>query len=446
MTKSITANEAAQIIEQVLQPPTILHRNGQWFHWHDGTWEADDWAAAKLVLDILEENGEAPSRNFVDQTLKLLELREGFSVKAFDTDPFMLAVNNGMLHLPSLTLWNHSAVHYNTRQAGAGCLPGKVTGEPVKFLKFMSEIQSQEMVQYIRWIMKYIITGGNPQQLFFFFHGATGANGKSTLMEIIKKVLGSYMVTVPSSVILNVDAKGAESASPQLMKLNGARLVELEEGSKERKISESLLKSITGGDTISARGLYETPTEFKFTGTLVLVSNYKLNLSGSDNSVWRRIRYVPFPRSISEALRRDKREIVGEIEAELDEILYWAMTCPDEIEIPEEAAEQTALYREDQDELRDFFEECIDVLKDGADPKAYPNFKENQNRLYEALKEWYERAGVAPKYRKGKISFFAYLEERGFKRYQNHADRGFRGISLRGGSKGLKQGDQADLF
>tara|TARA_R110002060_G_scaffold880_2_gene2094 strand:- start:726 stop:998 length:273 start_codon:yes stop_codon:yes gene_type:complete len=80
--------------------------------------------------------------------------------------------------------------------------------------------------------------------------------------------------------------------------LRGSRLAvanELEEGSK---FSETLIKSLTGQDTIVCRNLYQAPFEYVHKFKLVVVGNHKPYINGTDNGIWRRIRFIEFSASI----------------------------------------------------------------------------------------------------------------------------------------------------
>ena len=92
-----------------------------------------------------------------------------------------------------------------------------------------------------------------------------------------------------------------------------------------RKLNESLIKNLTGGDQIHARNPYEKPFSFDPTHTLWMFGNHKPVISGMDHGIWRRIYLVPFTVTISEEQKRPQEEMMGEFIGEISGILNWAL-------------------------------------------------------------------------------------------------------------------------
>ena len=88
-----------------------------------------------------------------------------------------------------------------------------------------------------------------------------------------------------------------------------------------RKLNESLVKNLTGGDQIHARNPYEKPFSFAPTHTLWIYGNHKPVITGMDHGIWRRIYLVPFTVTISEEKKRPQEELWEEFRGEISDVL-----------------------------------------------------------------------------------------------------------------------------
>ena len=163
--------------------------------------------------------------------------------------------------------------------------------------KFFLDICSghEAKKQYVQKILGYFLTGAVPiGRCFFIFYG-NGKNGKSALIEIIQEIMGSfYCKSVETSILIKKGSKGAGQASPELEVLDyGLRLGLLSETDDGDKLNESLIKNITGYDSISYRPLYGKQKQLKAEAKLCMLTNnkpyFKLSTSMID-----RLRFIDF--------------------------------------------------------------------------------------------------------------------------------------------------------
>ena len=172
--------------------------------------------------------------------------------------------------------------------------------------------------------------------------------------------LGDYGRDCPAETLL---AKRDSGINNDVARLAGARLVCAIETEDGKRFAESLVKALTGGDTITARFLHREFFEFVPQFKLWLATNHKPTIRGDDHAIWRRIRLIPFSVTIPEA------EQDGELGAKLAEeragILKWAIEgClawqRDGLQTPEPVRTATADYRADMDRLGQWIDErCI---------------------------------------------------------------------------------------
>lgn len=218
----------------------------------------------------------------------------------FDRDPYLLNLQNGTFNLNTCELQPHRSSDMLTMVAAANYDPN---AECPRFLQFIDEVtlNRAEIKRYLQKVCGYLLPGKNELHCMFFFYGKMTRNGKTTLASTIKGALGSYSVTCDVDIITKPSGKGSGSPKPELLQLYKKRFAYFEEPDKYSTLQGSLLKQITGGSHLSARGLYSNShLEFKCTAKMVISCNNlprinDLSLIKSD-----RIKIIPFDKHFSE--------------------------------------------------------------------------------------------------------------------------------------------------
>ncbi|GAI81554.1 unnamed protein product, partial [marine sediment metagenome] len=202
----------------------------------------------------------------------------------------------------------------------------------------------------------YSLTGDTGEQCLFINYGI-GANGKSTFINVIHEILGDYAINTPFSTFLS---KGRGDNIPNdLARLRGARFVSAIEAPGERRFNEVLLKTIVGGDLITARFLRQEFFDFYPECKIWLATNHKPIVKEFSLGFWRKIRLIPFKISISEEeriLHYDKI-LLEEKEGIFNWILEGFKKWKKEgLKTPEEIIEATAEYKSSMDVVAEFIE------------------------------------------------------------------------------------------
>jgi len=276
------------------------------------------------------------------------------------------------------------------------------------------------LISFLQRAAGYTLTGDVREQCLFFLHG-TGANGKSTYLEVLRALLGDYAKQADFSTFIVRTSDGVRN---DLADLRGARLVTATEVDAGKRFAESLVKQLTGGDTIKARFLFQEFFEFEPTFKLFLAANHKPRIEGTDYAIWRRIRLIPFTVTIPEAERDPdlKRKLLGELPG----ILRWAVEGCLEwqkrgLKPPEEVLAATEDYRAEMDSLTSFFSEsCV----------IHPESKVLSTVLYDEYVKWCGDSGEEQLPRK---QFVARLREKGFGHYRGAGGRYYwYGVTLKG--------------
>ena len=304
----------------------------------------------------------------------------------YDQDPFLLTVANGTLDLRTGKLRQARQDDLITR---ATEVPYKESAKCPRWLKFLGEVFSgdQDLIDFVWRAVGYSLTGDTQEQCFFLLHG-NGANGKTTFLEILLKLLGTHAQTASfSTFTAQVDR---QSPRNDIAGLHGARFVKAAESEQKVQLAEAVVKQVTGGDTISARFLYGEFFEYKPQFKLWLATNHKPVILGTDHAIWRRIRFIPFHKRFKGKEKDPK--LMEKLEAELPGILAWAvMGCLDWQqnglgEAPS-VSQATDQYRRESDPVGRFIERKCKLAADS---------RIGGSELYSAYSEWCDTEGEKP--------------------------------------------------
>ena len=158
---------------------------------------------------------------------------------------------------------------------------------------FMKELfPCPDLRNYMWEHLASVLIGTNDNQTFNIYTGS-GRNGKSCLVDLMKKCLGEYKGTVPITLITQ-KRNNIGSTSSEIVQLIGTRYAVMQEPSKGDKINEGIMKEITGGDPIQGRALFKDTITFTPQFKLVVCTNTLFDIKSNDDGTWRRIRVCDF--------------------------------------------------------------------------------------------------------------------------------------------------------
>ncbi|HKD20969.1 MAG TPA: phage/plasmid primase, P4 family, partial [Rhizomicrobium sp.] len=335
-----------------------------------------------------------------------------------DADPWLLNSENGTIDLRTGKLRPHRREDLITKIVPAAFDPA--AGCP-RFDRFIQEVMGDRraLVEFLQKAIGYTLTGIDSARCMFFLHG-TGANGKSTFVNLFEHLLGDYARSTPVHTLQQ--KKNDSSVSDDLARLRGARLVTASEVEEGRKFDVALLKRLTsGGDSITARHLYGKFFQFRSTMKLWIPTNHKPKISGSDEAIWDRIHLVPFDQYFSPG-ERDPG-LSDQLKSELPGILNWAIRgClawqREGLKAPEEVRVATDSYRSEMNELGHFIEECL-VLE--------PSARTSSSDMSHSFTRWAQDNGAT---QVGQPELKRRLEAAGIHYLKSGSFRGWRGCRL----------------
>jgi putative DNA primase/helicase len=302
-----------------------------------------------------------------------------------------------------------------------------------EFEKFLCSIQPDlELREFLQRWFGYCLSGLTTEQKLCFFYGE-GRNGKSTIVDLIAKMMAAYATTVPIESLAGSDQRKGSDATPDLVRLPGARMVRAAEPERGQKLKEGFIKAITGGEEILVRRMQQEFVEVTPEFKLTISGNHKPEIRGTDKGIWRRVLLVPFLVSIPDedvdALLPQKlwAERVGILNWLLEGLGKWLESG---LMVPQEILDATEEYREESDPMLVFVNTCCIV--DG-DPNVFTRSRD----LIDAFNWWYVDAGkgdawtskTVSKHFSDKSKFHKTPEGKGFTAAKV-SDTGYRGIRL----------------
>ena len=411
----------------------------KWLIWTGARWERDDAGrvhqlAKETVRAIYREASDAEdedrrkalakhasaseSETRIRAMVELSKSERPISPDELDADPWLLNTKNGTIDLRTGELREHRREDLITKLAPVEYNPNAAAPTLEAFLERV--LPGEALRGFVQRAAGYSATGDTSEQCMFIHHGP-GANGKSTFQEAVSAALGDYAMRTPTETLL---VKRAGGVPNDVARLKGARFVTASETEEGRRLAESLVKDLTGQDTISARFMWAEWFDFKPTHALHLSTNHKPEIRGTDAAIWRRIRLIPWAVTIPTA-EQDKK-LPEKLRGELPGVLAWIVRGCSEwlregLKAPEEVRQATRAYRAEMDVLAAFLADCC---QRGEDEEAFAG------ELWGAWKRWCEETGEQVGTQK---RFGGQLAERGF---LNHRDsrtgrKVWTGVSLR---------------
>ncbi|WP_084031756.1 phage/plasmid primase, P4 family [Anaerobacillus arseniciselenatis] len=417
----------------------------EWLIWNGKVWEQDkkksiERIATKTFRKIYSEAGKEEEENRRQKLIKWAQSSEKSSVllNSIDRSKAMLPVlrselnrdifkfncSNGVIDLKTGQLLPHNRGDMLTNYTN---IEYNETSECPTWLAFLESIMKDEngnvkhdLIEFLQRAIGYTLTGDTREQCVFFLWGG-GRNGKSTFINTIKEILGDYGKQTNADTFTSKNNEGG--INNDIARLNDARFVSAVESEEGQRLSEALIKQLTGGEPITARFLRKEFFEFIPEFKIFFTTNHKPIVKNNDEGIWRRIKLIPF--SVTIPKEEIDTQLPQKLKDELPGILRWAVEgClkwqQEGLGEPAEVKQATQGYKEEMDILGEF-------LNDHCVIRATARVAVKD--LYEKYKEWCKETG---EYETTQRKFNRRLEERGFikKRSGKAGNTEFHGIGI----------------
>ena len=432
---------ANTIVQRRAADLRFVPERGQYLVWNRGMWQPDALLLAESIINDelgniggkLAIQGSTPREVRANEAKAVsicsaarassvatkVKAHRGIAVaiSALDHDPWILNTPAGIVDLKTGTLRAASPDALCTKSTAVAPNFG---GECPRWLRFLSEATNgdQELVGYLQRLCGYALTGSTREQQLTFIFGP-GLNGKSVFLNVLSGVLGDYARVAAMDTFT---ASYNEKHSTDVASLLGARLVTASETDQGKRWDEARLKSLTGGELVTARFMRQDNFTFMPQFKLVFVGNHQPEIRNTDAAMRRRIHMVPFIHTPPEV----DRELGRKLREEWPAILAWmiqgclewqsqGLTAPTSVNL------STEEYFRDEDAYGRWIADCLVESEDGI---------VMTKELYQSWREW---AGTQGEYVGSQLRMAKALVARKWRRYKDPVKRtmGFRGWRLR---------------
>lgn len=385
-----------------------------WYLWSGQHWRRAaeievEFRAKQTVLDLVDEAKLLDSEKLPEffefckysQQIKMVtNMRRLASsdpdvmvpVRLMDAQSHLLGVRNGVIDLRNGLFRPGKHDDFITMQCGCDYEPNATS--PL-FDSTLLEVfkGDREMADFFMLCIGYALTG-NPTQDMLFIPFGSGSNGKSTILGVIRRVFGDYAKSAEANTfVTDGKSSGAGGAREDLVRLRGARFVYVNEPDEGGELREGMVKSMTGGDSITARALYSRDSvEMTPSWAVFMPTNHKPIIKGTDNGIWRRLTLIPFERNFENdphIVKDPKREekLLAEMPGVLNRCLQAAMRYQREgLALTSSVRAARDEYRSQMDLLAEWLDECCE---------AAPGFAEDMAKLWESWESFSKRRGLA---------------------------------------------------
>ncbi len=398
-----------------------------WMVWTGDRWHADKTHRAfDLVREVCRDAAAQCNKPNIAKllsqaktvaavtTLARADRRIAQVSELWDANGWVLNTPGGLVDLKTGKMVPHDPGYFATKISSVA--PG---GDCPRWLAFLDRVMAgdTDLIAFLQRMAGYSLTGSTREHALFFLYG-TGANGKTVFISTLSRILGSYHVTAP---IETFTASSADRHPTELANLMGARLVTAVETEEGRRWPEARIKTLTGGDTVSARFMRQDFFEYTPQFKLLISGNHKPGLRSVDEAMRRRMNLIPF--TVTIPLGERDPDLSDKLKAEWPGILAWAIEgCIDwqkrGLALPKAVTAATTAYLEAEDATAAWIDECCE-----RDPTAWSPSSD----LYFSWKAWADRNG---EYGASQRRLVQTLEARGFDPLRRKAGRGFLGLRI----------------
>lgn len=269
-------------------------------------------------------------------------------------------------------------------------------GEPTVWLKFLNDIfergnpkETQELIDTVQMALGESLTGRTNKEHLYIMYG-TGSNGKSTFVKVVNDVFGDYGTSMNSEMLIQNPNASSQSNEFSMSALLGSRLVSTSETAEGKKLDEVTIKRMLSGEKINAQFKYGQPFAFMPTFSPWMSTNNRPIIRATDFGTWRRIFYIPFENTFTDA-KKDV-DMPKKLAAESAKILGWMIEgavklhtqYSDKLPKPQCLEVALANYKKELDVICAFINDrCLDV----ADGEV------EATKLYQTYKDWAKNGG-----------------------------------------------------
>ena len=337
----------------------------------------------------------------------------------FDRDPMRLTVANGEIDLRTGRFEQARPEHFATCYTPVEFVEGAQASMWESALRATFR-DDQQLLHFFQKCIGYSLTGDVSEQVMFVCVGE-GANGKSTVLEVVKELLGGYGASTP---FLTFDAKSKNEQTNDLARLKGKRFVSIVETDEDSYLAEAKVKLATGGEALTCRYLHKEFFEYTPQYKIWMATNRAPQIKGTDHGIRRRLLLIPFNKRFEGSERvAGLKELLMK---ELPGILNWALQGLAmwqreglRANLPDAILNATEEYKEENDMIDSWMLERVE--------KAPETVRIRATEFYTSYAEYMKLSGVRPK---GIVTWGKDMKSRGVQKVRDARGYCYVGVKL----------------
>lgn len=246
--------------------------------------------------DRIKASMRCLSKSVINSIVDLVRLECKVQPDEFDKEPYLITCENGVIDLRNAEIKEFSPDFMLTKRIP---IPYNVNVKSL-YLDKILEALPDDAVEWFISMSGQALTGEQPSSDRMFFMNGVGANGKSTLLNLLSATAGEFGGFPAQNSLIR--QRGNDGYN--LIMYKGLHQAIVEE-MPDKQLDTVRLKALTGTEKITARGLYQNNETFTLKCTIWVSCNILPQVLEYDNGTWRRIALIPF----TKVYKRSKKEI-----------------------------------------------------------------------------------------------------------------------------------------
>jgi putative DNA primase/helicase len=318
--------------------------------------------------------------------------------RSWDPDPWALGCSNGVVDLRTGAI---RPGRPSDRIAHCAGYPYDETAMCDRWIQFLQDMLDGDD-ETIAWLQRYVgyaLTADTSERAMLWMFGQ-GSNGKSTFLNVLSAVFGTYAGTAAIESFIRSDFEsGGDRPSPSLVRMVGKRLIVASEPNPGVRWDVGKLKGLTGRDKIVARQLHQEEFEYESIAKFIFaMNNEPERIEDASDGFWSRQRPISLKRqfvkddTVEPALMKEGPGILRwAIQGSLLRLMKGGLGTTVAIEA------SIAELRQENNPIAEFVAECVD-LRDAL-PEADEFLRTPRvraNLMYRRYHAWAEREHRRP--------------------------------------------------
>jgi P4 family phage/plasmid primase-like protien len=285
------------------------------------------------------------------------------SIQDFDKDPYIFNCQNLTVDLRTFSVHTHSPEDFLSKISNVVYDDQALCGRWESFIGEIMEWDA-EKAGFLQKALGYALTGDTKEECFFILYGNTTRNGKGTTMETALNLMGDYGRTAQPETVAQKQITHGGGPSEDIARLKGARFVNMSEPDKGLRLNASLVKQLTGGDTVTARFLNQNSFEYRPEYKLFINTNHLPRVSDDSIFASGRVKLIPFNRHFPENEQDRGLKSFFKQPGNVSGIFNWLIQglrrfLSEGLAPPSSVKEATQQYRDDSDTAGQFINERL---------------------------------------------------------------------------------------